>query len=176
MSYESVPRWMKEITEHFKTQEICNETVVQFPHTPMYVPDHLKTKQMCNQAVRDNPAIFFLVPDGFITQELCIKALEVDPWQLNDILYYLKTQKMCDETVKDDPSSLKFIPDWFVTQQQIDAWHDDKYSYFNYEIIEWYDSYQKQKAQKAKIKEELMPIAWHLHRVMDWCMSGDKKG
>ena len=56
MSYESVPRWLKEIPEHFKTQEMCNETVAQFPYALRYVPDHLKTQEMCNQAVRNNPA------------------------------------------------------------------------------------------------------------------------
>ena len=34
--------------------------------------------------------------------------------------------------------------------------------------------YEKRKAQKAKIKEELMPIAWHPNRVMDWCMPEDE--
>ena len=29
---------------------------------------------------------------------------------------------------------------------------------------------KKGKAQKAKIKEELLPIAWHPDRVMDWCV------
>ena len=31
------------------------------------------------------------------------------------------------------------------------------------------------KAQKASIKEELMPIAWHPSRYWDWCMSEDEK-
>ena len=66
---------------------------------------------------------------------------------------------MCDKAVKDDPSSLQFFPDWFVTQQQIDVWYHDDYWYHDYEIIEWYNGYQKPKAQKAKIIEELLPIA-----------------
>ena len=130
---------------------------------------------MCNQAICNKPAVFFLVPDRFKTQELCIKALEVDPWQLNNIPDYLKTQKMCDKVVKDYPSSLQFVPDWFVTQQKIDVWYDDYYWYHDDEIIGWYNGYQKRKAQKAQIKEELLPIAWHLHCVMDWCMSKDEK-
>ena len=28
-------------------------------------------------------------------------------------------------------------------------------------FIKWHEGYKKRKAQKAKIKEELMPIAWH---------------
>ena len=82
---------------------------------------------------------------------------------------------MCDDVVKNDPSSLQFVSDWIVTKQQIDAWFDDGYWYDDDEMIEWYDSYKKRKAQKAKVKEELLPIAWHPDRVMDWCMSEDEK-
>ena len=82
---------------------------------------------------------------------------------------------MCDDAVKNDPSSLQFVSDWIVTKQQIDAWFDDGYWYDDDEMIEWYDSYKKRKAQKAKVKEELLPIAWHPDRVMDWCMSEDEK-
>ena len=37
------------------------------------------------------------------------------------------------------------------------------------------DGYQKRKAQKAKTKEELLPITWHPSRYWDWCMSEDEK-
>ena len=131
---------------------------------------------MCNQAVRNNSTVFFLVPVRFKTQELCIKVLEVDPWHLNDIPDYFKTQKMYDKAVKDNPSSLQFVLDRFITQQQIDVWYDDNYWHRDDEIIEWHSDYQKRKAQKAKIKEELLSIAWHSDRVIDWCMSEDGKG
>ena len=42
-------------------------------------------------------------------------------------------------------------------------------------IFKCYDGYQKRKAQKASIKEELMDIAWHPSRYWDWCMSEDEK-
>ena len=54
---------------------------------------------------------------------------------------------------------------------QIGFWYED----FDDEIIEWYEGYQKRKAQKAKIKEELLPIVWHPNRVMGWCILEDKK-
>ena len=82
---------------------------------------------------------------------------------------------MCDKAVKDDPSSLQFVPDWFVTQEQIDIWYDDDYWYHDDELMEWYEGYKKRKTQKAKIKEELIPIAWHPSRWWDWCMSEDEK-
>ena len=61
---------------------------------------------------------------------------------------------------------MRHVPDWFVTQQLLRQW-DDYYDDNGY--IKWYDGYQKRKAQKAKIKEELMPIAWHPSRWWDWC-------
>ena len=72
--------------------------------------------------------------------------------------------------------SLQFVPDWFLAQQQIDTWYDDDYVYNDSGMIKWYNGYQNRKAQKAKIKEELLPIAWHPNSVMDWCMPKDKKG
>ena len=33
----------------------------------------------------------------------------------------------------------------------------------------------KNKAQKASIKEGLLPIAWHPSRWWDWCMTEDEK-
>ena len=42
-------------------------------------------------------------------------------------------------------------------------------------FFEWCDDYKKRKAQKASIKEELMPIAWHSSGWWDWCMSENEK-
>ena len=38
-----------------------------------------------------------------------------------------------------------------------------------------YDGYEKRKAQKDSIKEELLPIASHLSRCWDWYMPEDEK-
>ena len=43
------------------------------------------------------------------------------------------------------------------------------------ELIKWYEVYQKQKVEKAQMKEELMPIAWHPSRWRNWHMSEDKR-
>ena len=52
--------------------------------------------------------------------------------------------------------------------------HDDDDSYNN-KLIKWYNGYRKRKAQKAKIKYELMPIAWQSSRWWDWCVPNDEK-
>ena len=142
------------VPDHFKTQDVCNEVVRREPYNLRYAPDHLKTQEICDETVHTEPLSLAYVPDGF------------------------KTQKMCDQAVRDDSSSLQFVPDWFVTQEQIDLWDDDDKGF------EWYDDgkdkffdegYKKRKAQKAKIKEELLPITWHPSRYWDWCMSEDEK-
>ena len=60
-------------------------------------------------------------------------------------------------------------------KEQIDIWYDDDYVYNDSEMIKWYDRYQKHKSQKAKIKKELLPIAWHPSRWWDWCVFEDEK-
>ena len=86
---------------------------------------------------------------------------------LKDVPDHLKTQKMRDKAEWGNRFSLQFVPDWFVTQQQLKLWHyyDD---YCNDgKLIKPYNGYKKRKAQKASIKEELLPVTWHPSRWWD---------
>ena len=154
---------------------MCNEAVHWDPYTLDYALDCLKAEEMYEQTMCENPAAFFLIPNHFKIQGMCIKAVEVDLWQIYDVPDYLKTQEICDDVVWGDPCSLQYVPDWFVAQQQLKIWEDYDDCWNGDDIIEWYDGYQKSKDHKAKIKEELIPIAWHPNRVIDWCMSEDEK-
>ena len=80
---------------------------------------------------------------------------------------YFKTREMCNAVGMEDPLLLKYVPDWFVTQQQVKLLDD--------RLIKWYQGYQKRKAQKAKIKEELLPTACNPSRWWNWCTSKDEK-
>ena len=57
----------------------------------------------------------------------------------------------------------------------IQAWQDDTSKYYDDEVIEWCKGYKQRKAQKAKIKEELIPVGWHPDQYWDWCVPEDKK-
>ena len=70
---------------------------------------------------------------------------------------------------------MQFVSDWFVTQEQLEIWQDDDDYCTDDEVIEWYNGYTRRKAQKLKIKEELLPIAWHPDCVKDWCLPEDEK-
>ena len=70
---------------------------------------------------------------------------------------------------------LRYVPDWFVTDRQIKIWHDNDEYCNDDKLIEWYNGYKKRRAQKASIKEELLPIAWHPSKWQDRCVSEDEK-
>ena len=78
-----------------------------------------------------------------------------------------KKQKICDYSVRKGLFSLKHVPDYFVIEQQIQLWYDDDDYCNDDKLSEWYDGYKKRKAQKARIEEELMPIAWHPSKYWD---------
>ena len=111
---------------------------------------------------------------------MCEKTFE-KPWSL--LLEYapdnFKTQEACDKTVRDDPSYLQFVLNLFVAREGVDMqynkyYYDSDYWFTRVMMIifffKWYDGYKKCKAQKAKIKEELLTIAWHQSRWWDWCV------
>ena len=64
---------------------------------------------------------------------------------------------------------------WSLCETETTKKDDDNEYCNDDELIEWYEGYQKRKNQKAKIKQELMPIVWHPDRVMDCRMSEDQK-
>ena len=97
------------------------------------------------------------VPDQYKMREMCNEAVQSDPWMLEDVPDQYKTREMCNEAVEKEPRLLEHVPGWFVTLQEM--WHEDFDD--NDVLITWRDAYIKRKTQKAKIKEELMPVAWH---------------
>ena len=146
------------------------------PRSLKFVPGNLKTERICNEAMHNNPLVLWPVPDQYKTQEMRDKAVEKDLYLLEYVPDNFKTQSMCDKVVMEDLCLPEYVPDWFVRQEQIELWGDEDDYYDDDKLIEWQEDYQNRKAQKARIKEELMPVAWHPDRVMNWCMSGDEKG
>ena len=126
---------------------------------------------MWNEIMCIRPAAFFLISDRSKTQEMCIEAVKVDPLELYYVPDHFKNQKICDAAVREDPFSLQYVPDWFVKLKEM--WYEDFDN--DDDLITWYEGYKKRKAQKAKIKEELMPTAWHHTRMQDWCIAEDEK-
>ena len=145
---------------------LWNEAVQSDPEMLEFVPDWFVTQKMCNEAIQSDPEVLKYVPDQFVTQEMCNEAVQSEPWMFEYVPDQYKTQKMCNEAVQSEPWMLEYVPDWFVTLQDLDD-HDV--------LITLRDAYIKRKAQKAKIKEELMPVVWHPDRRLNWCVTEDEK-
>ena len=101
-----------------------------------------------------------------------IKVVEKEAEILEHVPDYFKTGEMCKRAIEADLYTLVICPHWFVTQEQTKSWYDDDY---DDETPGWYEDYQKRKAQKAKIKEELPSISWHPSRWWDWCIPENQK-
>ena len=111
------------------------------------------------------------LPDQCKTQGMCNRAVEKNAWVLEHVSYQYKTQEMCNRAVEKSHWVLRIVPDWFVMLQEMwyEEFDDDDV------LITWRDAYIKRKTQKAKIKEELMPVAWHPDQWWDLCVPEDEK-
>ena len=54
-------------------------------------------------------------------------------------------------------------------------YEDDPDTIINARLLAWLNKFEKPKALKKTIDEELMLIAWHPTRWSDWCLSEDEK-
>ena len=81
--------------------------------------------------------------------------------------HFITPKKCVTRLVRENNDMFKYVPDWFVTAEMLEKYQDEEMAGLK--------SYKQRKAQKAKIKEELLPVAWHPDRVIDWCFSEDEK-
>ena len=81
---------------------------------------------------------------------------------------------MCNKAVEAGQWLLDGVPDWFATQGRLKIWYDEDDYCNDNKLIKWYEGYKRRRAQKAQIKKELMPIAWHPSRQWGWCVSEDE--
>ena len=168
----SNPCILRYVPDFFKTQEMYERAVEKDPQQLKDVPDHFKMEKMCERAIEKNSWCLKYVSGHLQVEKMCIKSIKKEAEALELVLDQFKTGEMCKRAIETDLYTLVFCPDWFVTQEQIKSWYDGDY---DDETPEWYEGYQKRKAPKAKIKEELLPIAWHPSRWWDWCIPEDEK-
>ena len=176
---EADPCTLWYVPYQFWTHEMSKRIINKLLHPMRDVPYHLKTQEMCNKAVGEYPWQLGDFPDHFKNQGMCEKAVENEPYSLKFVPDHFKTRDMCDDAASRDPSHLQFVPNCFVKQEHIDLWHDRLASKYcdNDEdnFFKQYKGYEKLKAQKDLIKEELLCIAWHPSRYWDWRMSEEEK-
>ena len=174
-----------------RTQEMCDRAIDKYPWCFRFVADKFKTQELCEKAVDKYPENFEYVPDRYITQEMCEKTFDEYPeldgreiCSLDFIPDKFKTREICEKAVDKHPENFKYIPDCFITREMIGngghsyckSFYNDKFhDWFNDEFHAWFNGYKQRKTQKAQIKAELLPIAWHPDRVIDWCFDEEEK-
>ena len=61
---------MEFVSNLFKTQEICTDTVSIAQYLPEYVPDQCNTQEMCIRIVEEDQCQLLCVTEWFVTQDL----------------------------------------------------------------------------------------------------------
>ena len=74
--YENVPRWIREVPRHLKTQEMCEEAVWIEPQYLSFIPNRFKSEGLCIKAVRRNPFALGCVPDNLKMQKYVTRQCE----------------------------------------------------------------------------------------------------
>ena len=57
------------VSDHLKTEKMCNAAVEKYGGTLRYVPDCLKTDEMYERAVENDLCNLKFIPDWFVTQQ-----------------------------------------------------------------------------------------------------------
>ena len=72
--FANIPRWIRQIFDHFQPQGKCIEAVDVEPKSLGHVSDQYKTQEMCDKAVKDDPETqqYFLLFLTVLKQKKCV--------------------------------------------------------------------------------------------------------
>ena len=145
------------IPDRYKTQEMCDRLVSEYPFLIVYCPDKYKIQGMCDKAVDDSLAALKLIPDWFATSKI-FKTLFTVLYADENILYFNGDSGnflfSCNEV-----GILSIDLNNINLDNNFDE--DDPDTIIHIRLWTWHIKFEKPKALKRKINEELMPIAWH---------------
>ena len=129
-----------------------------------FILDKFKTHKMCREVFLEDPWMCDFIYNRFMKM-LYHELVSGEPDMIRCVPDGFKSQDMCNDAVFEDHSLIKHLTDWFVTAEMLEKCEDE----------EWLEGFRWHKAQKAKIKKELLPVVWHPDRDRDWCFSKHKK-
>ena len=137
-----------------------------------YCPDKYTTQKMCDEAADDFLPTLNFVPNYFVTSKLIKKLFPASYVDVN-ILYFDEdfgnVVFNCNEIgiLKIDLNCINLDDNNFD--------EDDPDTIILIKLVTWHIKFEKLKALKKDISEELMTVTWHLNRWWDWCVSEDEK-
>ena len=115
-----IPGMLKFIPYYHKLIKCVGIQLKKLCYLLVYVLDQYKTQQMCDKTILENGETLNFAPDCYKNQEMCNKAFDIYPQALDFLPEYYKTQKICDKVVNSYSSTTKFIPECVSTQELCD--------------------------------------------------------
>ena len=90
---------------------------------------------------------------------------------------HFKTQEMCDKAIMKDGSILRFVPDNFIKDFMFQRFLiKGRNTPYGVEVVNnIIERLRLRKFFYVEIRDELLAIAWHPDRVLDWCFDEDEK-
>ena len=136
-----------------------------------YSPNKHITQKMCDDAVDDFVRTLNFVSDWFVTSKM-IKILFTALYVDENILYF---DKDFGNVVfnYNEMSILNIDLKNINLDNNFDE--DDPGTFSHVRCLAWHIKFEKHKALKKELNEELMPVARHSNRWRDWCVSEDEK-
>ena len=110
---------LKSVHDFYKNQETCNKAVDNFSHALEFVSECYRTQNMFDQTIDTYFLPCFMIP------EMCDKAINGCFFVFNSIPDQYKTQEMCDKVVSEAPFLIVYCPDKYITQRICDKAVDD---------------------------------------------------
>ena len=161
---------------------MCTKAVDDYANTLEFVPDRCKTQEMCDKSASENPFMLKYCHDRYKTQELCDKVVDGFLPALKFVLDWFVTSKMIKKlyTVLYADDGLLFlmkiliisqfvVMKWVFLEQilgniNIDDTNDKEDNpdiLILIRLLVWYSKFEKCKALKIELNEELMPVVWY---------------
>ena len=156
------------VADRYKSKEMCDRIISENAFSLRYVPDQHKTQQMCDKAVDNCLAALKFAPDyEFVTSKM-IKKRFTDLYVDGNILYFYEDSSNvvfhCNEMV------ILIIDLNCINLDDNNFDEVDSDTIIHVKLLAWPTKFEKRKALKKELNEELMPVAWHPNRCRDWCM------
>ena len=187
----------KSVPNQYKTQEMCDKAVDDYSIALEFVLGRYKSKKMCDKIISENPFMLKYCPDKYITQKMCDEAADDFLPTINFVPDWFVTIKMIKKlftALHADKNILYFDQDSanvvsncnemgildidlknFNLDNDFDE--DDPGTIIHVELLAWHIKFEKCKALKKELNEELVPVGYHPNRWWDTHtpMSEDEK-
>ena len=124
-----------------------------------YVPDN--TQQICDKAVDDCLVALEFVPDWFIRSKM-IKILFTALYADENIFYF--NEDSGHAIVDCNEMGILNIDLYNINLDDTNYDEDDPDTIILIRLLVWHIKFEKGKALKKELNEELMPVAWHPKR------------